>query len=209
MITAGKHTRGAASACDDDGARPSTEPGSDDDRTAPASAAATRRDVLGKRWCALVWHTHDVDPTWLGQQLRAAPLRLGGDLPRIVRERVARSIGLGGPLRSSRERPARRRLDVLNENAHADAGFAATQRQKNGLAFYIANAESLVSGDAGYVAAVRQPTSAQLEPTMTAGLSSLCDANGIGLQPWATAGFAFLPQAYVNDFGLASHRPRA
>ena len=36
---------------------------------------------------------------------------------------------------------------------------------------------------------------------MTAGLSSLCDASGIGLTPWAQAGFAFLPQAYVNDFG--------
>jgi hypothetical protein len=34
-------------------------------------------------------------------------------------------------------------------------------------------------------------------------LSSLCDAQGIGLQPWAAAGFAFLPQAYVNDFGSA------
>lgn len=42
-----------------------------------------------------------------------------------------------------------------------------------------------------------------LEPTLPAGLSSFCDANGVGLRAWAKAGFAFLPQAYVNDFGTA------
>ena len=148
---------------------------------------------------ALVWHTHDVDPTWLGQQLRAAgfgwvAVYLGStgnayplDPDWVYRFVLASGLPVGG-------------WTVLAGYPHADAGFAATQLKKNGLAFYIANAEASYQSKPGasqqFVARFRQ-----LEPTMTAGLSSLCNAQGIGLQPWASAGFAFLPQAYVNDFG--------
>ncbi len=148
---------------------------------------------------ALVWHTHDVDPTWLGQQLRAAgfgwvAVYLGStgnaypiDSDWVYRFVLASGLPVGG-------------WTVLAGYPHADAGFAATQLKKNGLSFYIANAEAPYQSKPGasqkFVDRFRQ-----LEPTMTAGLSSLCNAQGIGLQPWAAAGFAFLPQAYVNDFG--------
>lgn len=148
---------------------------------------------------AFIVQTHDVDPTWLGQQFRSAgfgwvALYLGSsgnaqpvDPGWVSRFILASGLPVGG-------------WTVLNGNAHADAGFAATQLKRNGLTFYIANAEASYQGKPGasqsFVSRFRQ-----LEPTMTAGLSSLCDASGIGLAPWASAGFAFLPQAYVNDFG--------
>jgi hypothetical protein len=155
---------------------------------------------------ALVWHTHDVDPTWLGQQMRSAgfgwvAVYLGSsgqayplDPGWVNRFILASGLPVGG-------------WTVLVGYPHADAGFAATQLKRNGLSFYIANAElpyqRTKGASASFVARFRQ-----LEPTMTAGLSSLCDARGISLQPWASAGFAFLPQAYVNDFG-ASVSPAA
>lgn len=148
---------------------------------------------------AFVWHTHDVDPTWLGQQLRSAgfgwvAINLGstGNAEPIDPDWVARFITASGlPVGG---------WTVLAGYPHSDASFAATQLKKNGLSFYIANAEASYEGKPGasqqFVSEFRRA-----EPTMTAGLSSLCDAQGIGLQPWAAAGFAFLPQAYVNDFG--------
>jgi hypothetical protein len=148
---------------------------------------------------AFVWHTHDVDPTWLGQQLRSAgfgwvAINLGStgnaepiDPGWVTRFITASGLPVGG-------------WTVLAGYPHSDAGFAATQLKRNGLTFYIANAEAPYESKPGasqdFVSRFRQ-----LEPTMTAGLSSLCDAQGIGLQPWAAGGFAFLPQAYVNDFG--------
>jgi hypothetical protein len=148
---------------------------------------------------AFVVHTHDVDPTWLGQQLVKAgfgwvAVYLGSagqaeppDPDWVYRFVVASGLPVGG-------------WTMLAGYPHADAGFAATQLKRYGLAFYIANAEASYQGKPGasqsFVSRFRQ-----LEPTMPAALSSLCDASGIGLTPWANAGFAFLPQAYVNDFG--------
>jgi hypothetical protein len=148
---------------------------------------------------ALVWHTHDVDPTWLGQQLRSAgfgwvAVYLGStgnaneiDSDWVTRFILASGLPVGG-------------WSSLAGYPHADAGFAVEQLKRNGLSFYIANAEASYQSKAGasqsFVTRFRQ-----LEPSMTAGLSSLCDARGIDLQPWAAGGFAFLPQAYVNDFG--------
>ncbi|MBV8065081.1 MAG: hypothetical protein JOY73_06130 [Actinobacteria bacterium] len=148
---------------------------------------------------AFIVHTHDVDPTWLGQQLRAAgfgwvAVYLGSsgqaepiDPEWVYRFILASGLPVGG-------------WTMLNGNAHADAGFAAIQLKKNALSFYIADAEYAYQGKAGlsqeFVSRFRS-----LEPTITAGLSSLCNASAIGLGPWASAGFAFLPQAYVNDFG--------
>jgi len=148
---------------------------------------------------AFVVHTHDVDPTWLGQQLRSAgfgwvAIYLGsaGNAEPVDPGWVTRFIDASGlPVGG---------WTVLAGYPHADAGFAATQLKSTGLSFYIANAEESYQGkpDASqsFVNRFRK-----LEPTITAGLSSLCDAAGIGLAPWASAGFAFLPQAYVNDFG--------
>jgi len=155
---------------------------------------------------ALVWHTHDVDPVWLGQELRAAGfgwvavylgssgMALPPDAGWIQHFAQASGLPVGG-------------WTVLAGYPHADAGFAASQLKRYRLSFYIANAElpyqSLAGASAKFVARFRE-----LEPSIPAALSSLCDARGIGLAPWAKAHFEFLPQAYVNDFG-ASVSPAA
>jgi hypothetical protein len=150
---------------------------------------------------AFVWHTHDVDPTWLGQQMHNAGfgwvaifLGSSGNAQPIDPDWVTRFIQASGlPVGG---------WTSLVGYPHSDAGFAATQLQRNGLTFYVANAEASYQAKPGasqeFVSRFRA-----LEPSMTAALSSLCDAQGIGLSPWATAGFAFLPQAYVNDFGAS------
>src|SRR5581483_831077 len=131
---------------------------------------------------AFVWHTHDVDPTWLGQQLRSAgfgwvAIYLGsaGNAEPIDPEWVTRFIMASGlPVGG---------WTSLVGYPHSDAGFAVTQLKRNGLTFYVANAEASYQSKPGasqeFVSRFRQ-----LEPTMTAGLSSLCDAQGVGLQPW-------------------------
>jgi hypothetical protein len=148
---------------------------------------------------AFVVHTHDVDPTWLGQQLREAGFgwvavflgTTGQDAPPdpdwVTRFIDASGLPVGG-------------WTVLAGYPAADAGFAVRQLKKYGLTFYVADAEASYQGKEGASQAFVSRFRA-LEPTMTAALSSLCDASGIGLAPWAQAGFAFLPQAYVNDFG--------
>jgi hypothetical protein len=146
---------------------------------------------------AMVWHSADVDPEWLGQQLRSAgfgwvALHLGpGDPPDlgwIERFEQASGLAVGG-------------WSVLGDDPQADASLAAHTVRQDGLSFFIADAEAPYQADPNrsqqFVTAFRA-----LEPNLPAGLSSLCDANGIGLAPWANAGFDFLPQAYVNDFGL-------
>jgi hypothetical protein len=168
---------------------------------APAPPPPARVAMSWSDAGVFVWHTHDVDPDWLGRQLRAAgfgwaAIYLGstGSVNPIDGGWVTRFIDASGlPVGG---------WSSLDGYPHADAGFAVTQLKKNGLSFYIANAEASYQAKPGasqqFVSRFRQ-----LEPTMTAGLSSLCNAQGIGLQPWAAAGFAFLPQAYVNDFGGA------
>jgi hypothetical protein len=92
---------------------------------------------------------------------------------------------------------------VLGDNPAQDAADVVQQLQSDGLSFYIADAEAPYNGhtdrSAAFVGAFRA-----LEPTLPAALSSFCDAAGVGLASWATAGFAFLPQAYANDFGAAA-----
>ena len=165
----------------------------------PPAPPAPRVPMSWSNAGAFIVHTHDVDPTWLGQQLRSAgfgwvAVYLGSsgsaqpvDSDWVTRFILASGLPVGG-------------WTVLNGNAHADAGFAATQMKRSSLTFYVADAEAAYQGkpalSQSFVNRFRQ-----LEPNMTAGLSSLCDASGIGLAPWARAGFAFLPQAYVNDFG--------
>lgn len=168
--------------------------------TAPPPAPPPPRVAMS--WSnagAFVVHMDDVDPTWLGRQLRSAGfgwvavyMGSSGNASGIDPSWVSRFIQASGlPVGG---------WSVLVGYPHTDAGFAATQLKRYGLSFYIANAEASYQNKAGASASFVQRFR-QLEPNMTAGLSSLCDAAGIGLAPWARAGFAFLPEAYVNDFG--------
>lgn len=141
------------------------------------------------------------NPEWLGRMMRnsgfgwvALPLGGPGTLTPppagwAARFRAASGLPVGG-------------WSVLGDNPAQDAADVAQLLGSNGLSFYIADAEAPYNGSPDrsgmFVSAFRT-----LEPTLPAGLSSFCDANGIGLGPWANAGFAFLPQAYVNDFGAA------
>jgi len=96
---------------------------------------------------------------------------------------------------------------VLGDAPGEDAAAVAQVLRSRGLSFYIADAEAPYNGrpdrSQAFVQAFRV-----LEPTLPAALSSFCDADGLGLGAWAKAGFDFLPQAYVNDFG-SSVAPRA
>ena len=167
-------------------------------RPGPASTSAPSRVTMS--WSnagAFVVNTHDVDPTWLGLQMRTRRLRL----------RVAIYLGSTGRAYSIDPGWVARFIQtsglpvggwsVLAGYPHSDAGFAATQLKKNGLSFYIADAEAEYVGKPGasqkFVTAFRKR-----EPTITAGLSSLCDAQGIGLRPWAPAGLR-LPAAGVRQ----------
>ena len=170
-------------------------------RPGPAAAHTSGVAMSWNNAGAFVVNTHDVDPTWLGQQMRSAgfgwvAIYLGStgraysiDPGWAARFTQASGLPVGG-------------WSYLAGYPHSDAGFAATQLKKNGLSFYIADAEAEYMGKPGasqkFVTAFRKR-----EPTIPAGLSSLCEAQGIGLRPWAPAGFAFLPQAYVNDFGVS------
>jgi hypothetical protein len=91
---------------------------------------------------------------------------------------------------------------VLGGDPAGDAASAAHLIQADGLSFYIADAEAPYNGRSdrsqAFVSAFRAA-----EPRLPAGLSSFCSATGLGLATWANAGFVFLPQAYVNDFGAA------
>ncbi len=92
-----------------------------------------------------------------------------------------------------------------------EAGLASALVERYALDFYIADAEAEYgySGPDGvdserygrsrrFVEAFRA-----LRPTLPAGLSSYCrpDQHDLDWGAWSSAGFVFLPQAYVNDFG--------
>jgi hypothetical protein len=165
----------------------------------PAAAptgSATVWDGAG----ALLWHPTAVDPAQFGATLRAAGFgwaavyfgEAGVAHPPstewIARFRQASGLPVGG-------------WTVLGDDPAADAAVATQGIAQYGFSFYIADAESTDPAQpqrsADFVAAFRAA-----EPTLPAALSSLCHADGVGLAPWAQAGFAFLPQAYVNDFGV-------
>jgi hypothetical protein len=150
----------------------------------------------------LVWHDRESNPEWLGKVLRddgfgwvAVFLGQAGssdppaDLDWITRFRTASGLPVGG-------------WSVLEGDPKGDAARAASLIAADGLSFYIADAElpyqQYPQRSQEFVTAFRAA-----EPHLPAGLSSLCDAQGINLAPWASAGFTFLPQAYVNDFGTS------
>ena len=161
---------------------------------------------------AFVWHETGVSPEALGHQLRAngfswVALRIHdgldidpieGDWVRRFRAASGLSVGGWGVLRTKPEREA--------DLAHGLLG-------QYGLDFYIANAEAeyKFNNDDGqsnerfersqrFVEQFRA-----LEPDMPAAVSSYCRADkaDIDWKAWRSSGFAFLPQAYVNDLGSA------
>ncbi len=161
----------------------------------------------------IVWHPGDVDPTWLGQQMRAAgfgwvAVFLGEndaasppDPGWIERFRLASGLPVGG-------------WSVLGDEPATDASQAVQLIQQDGLSFYIADAEEPYGYTDGTtespvrLARSRQFVSAfrAAEPDLPAAVSSYCrpDQHDLDWKAWADGGFDFLPQAYVNDFGPAA-----
>lgn len=186
--------------------------------TAPATTTATTTTPatttappIVMSWDAdggLVVHPDAVDPAQLGEEMRAAGFGwLAVDLAHfdadwVNRFRAASGLPVGG-------------WSVLWDHPIADATAAVQAVQQYGLAFYIADAEAPygytqgpIQSSAGF-ARSRQFVRAfrASEPTLPAAVSSYCraDEHDLDWAAWANAGFEFLPQAYVNDFGrLAS-----
>lgn len=168
----------------------------------PPSAVPMSWDDAG----ALVVHTDSVDPTQLGQEMRSAGFGwLAVDLANldgtwVDRFRTASGLPVGG-------------WSVLQNDPATDAAAAAQAVQQNNLAFYIADAEQpyaytqgALRSDAGY-AASKQFVDAfrAAEPSLAAAVSSFCrpDQHDLDWSAWVNGHFEFLPQAYVNDFGLS------
>ena len=161
---------------------------------------------------AFVWHETDVSPEVLGEELRdngfgwVAVLVHDGLVEDPVEDdwaaRFRRASGLpvGG-------------WGVLRAQPVEEAVLADALVGRYGLDFYIANAEAeyAYSGADGpngerfgrsqrFVEAFRA-----VRPGLPAGISSYCspDRHDLDWNAWSSAGFVFLPQAYVNDFGAA------
>jgi hypothetical protein len=162
---------------------------------------------------AFVWHETDVAPETLGLQLRAngfswVALRIQDGLAVdpiegdwVRRFRAASGLSVGG-------------WGVLRTEPEQEADLAHQLLDRDGLDFYIANpeAEYKYSNDDGQ-SAERYGRSQRfverfraLEPEMPAAISSYCraDTQDIDWGAWNDSGFAFLPQAYVNDLGGAA-----
>jgi hypothetical protein len=187
---------------------------------APATTTASAPPVptpVAMSWDnagAMVVHPGDVDPAWLGKAMRDAgfgwlALDLGEgsalappDPSWIERFRSASGLPVGG-------------WSVLEDNPDQEAAAVVQLIGQAGLTFYIANAEqpygytdqSGTSGErygrsAQFVAAFRK-----VEPSLPAGVSSYCraDQHDLDWMSWVQAGFVFLPQAYVNNFGEAAY----
>ncbi len=162
---------------------------------------------------AFVWHETDVEPTLLGKIMResgfgwvAVRLHDGLDEDPVeadwaYRFRLASGLPVGG-------------WGVLRDQPEQEAALASELLTRYGLDFYIANpeVEYTYSGLDGpsdersgrslrFVKAFRA-----LRPSpFPAGVSSYCrpSQHDIDWGSWRQAGFAFLPQAYVNDIGAA------
>ena len=159
---------------------------------------------------AFVWHETDVDPTRLGLALRrngfgwvAVFLHDGRtedpvDSGWIERFRAASGLAVGG-------------WGVLRSEPEAEAELADALLTRYGLAFYVADAESEYEfsgvGGPSHERAGRSrrfvKTFRARRPGFPAGVTSYCraDMHDIDWASWRGAGFAFLPQAYVNEFG--------
>jgi hypothetical protein len=162
---------------------------------------------------AFVWHETDISPEALGQEMRDNGFRwvavflhdgltvdpVEGDW--AARFRRASGLPVGG-------------WGALRTQPVGEAKLASSLVRQYGLDFYIADAEAeySYSGADGpdktrfrrsqqFVATFRSR-----QPSLPAALSSYCrpDQHDIDWSAWSSAGFVFLPQAYVNDFGAAA-----
>jgi hypothetical protein len=160
----------------------------------------------------LVWHATDVDPSVLGQAMRAAGfgwvavLLADGTTPSgvwpqwISRFRAASGLPVGG-------------WSVLRTDPAAEADLASRLIRQDGLAFFIADAEQEYGYTNGsqhsperfdrsrqFVTAFRAT-----QPNLPAALSSYCQPamHDLDWAAWANAGFEFLPQAFVGSLGAA------
>jgi hypothetical protein len=176
----------------------------------PAPLPPPSRPMSWQTAGAFVWHETDVDPGILGPTLRdngfgwvAVYLHDGTtedpvEADWVSRFRAASGLPVGG-------------WGVLRAEPLREAALADGLVRRYGLDFYIANAEAEYgySGPSGpdgaryrrserFAAAFRA-----LQPALPAGLSSYCraDMHDLDWGAWQSHGFAFLPQAYVNDFG--------
>jgi hypothetical protein len=159
----------------------------------------------------LVWHTSEVDPTVLGEAVRAAGF---GWIAVFLADGSAQEPP--PPDWIQRFRAASGGLpvggwSVLRTDPAGEAQLAASLVAQDGLDFYIADAEQ----EYGYTDGTTQSgerygRSQQFvrafraaEPTLPAGLSSFCrpDRHDLDWAAWAEAGFVFLPQAYVSQDG--------
>src|SRR5262245_46780715 len=158
----------------------------------------------------LIVHTDQLDPTLAGELARAngfgwvaVQIADGENQTPLVANWITRFRAASGlPVCG---------WSVLRGNPEADAQLAATLLEQNQLDFYIADAEQeygLTNGAERSLANARRSTDfitafRVLEPTMPAALSSFCqaDEHDLDWQAWAAAGFAFLPEAYVDQLG--------
>jgi hypothetical protein len=202
------------------GEEPLTSPGAPttESPVAPAPPASDHGGRSGRAgWegaGAFVWHENDAAPEALASELRengfswvAVLLHDGGTVDPVEAEWVSRFRGAAPEL-------AVGGWGVLRDEPEEEAELAHRLVADHGVDFYIANAEAeyKLTNDDGrnaerfgrsqrFVAAFRA-----LDPALPAALSSYCraDRQDLDWDAWRRAGFAFLPQAYVNDFGSAA-----
>jgi len=158
----------------------------------------------------LIVHPDQLDPVvaaeearagglgWIALQIADGETALPSPANWVARFRAVSGIPVGG-------------WSVLRDDPAAEANLAATLLGQDQLDFYVADAEQEYAATNGvehslahahrsgeFIAAFRA-----LEPTMPAALASFCrpDEHDLDWQAWATAGFAFLPEAYVDQLG--------
>lgn len=162
---------------------------------------------------AFVWHPSAIDPAVLGRELRAngfgwaaVSIQDGTSTPPVdpvwlERFRAASGLPLGG-------------WGALRSDPVREADLVHTLIARYGLDFYVADAEAEYgyTGPAGPSGARFARSAAfvgefrKLEPDLPAAVASYCrpDEHDLDWKAWSTAGFDFLPEAYVNDLGVAA-----
>ena len=186
-------------------APPATAPPPTAPAEAPPAAPPAEPPEIEAPWRgagAFVWNETDVSPEQLAATMRehgfgwlALRLHDGGSHDPVEGDWITRFRAAGGPPIGG--------WGVLRDSPEAEAELAAALLRQHGLGFYVANAEAEhgAAGDPGrsarFVASFRR-----LLPGLPAALSTLCRPEpSFDLATWRDGGFAFLPQAYVNQFG--------
>jgi hypothetical protein len=192
-------------------AAPNTDPPDPDLGEVPTADPAPS---LWQTGGAFVWHETAIDPEQLGRELRAngfgwiaVQLHDGLTVDPVEDDWLRRFREASGGLPVGG-------WGVLRTDPEDEAKLASSLLDRYPLGFYIADAEAeyKFSGDDGQ-SDVRYRRSREfvdtfraLRPDLPAAISSYCRADraDIDWETWASAGFDFMPQAYVNDFGDAA-----